>query len=389
MSGFYAKGENFDRLFINQQQFADQFLGNQIYTWGAVNSGELGSNAATARSSPGDVVAAAKSNSWNKLARSLGAIKTDGSLWVWGSNTTGRLGDGTTVNRSSPVTVAGGGVWVAASGGSTSMGIKNDGTLWCWGTGGTGAIGDNTTISKSSPVTTAGGGNNWTLVSTLSINSVCAAKSDGTVWCWGLGSFGRLGNGTTTNKSSPSQTLHPISNWRQIACADVISFALSTDGTLWSWGYGGVNGQLGDGTTINKSSPVTVLGGSNWKYVSAATQSAAAIKTDGTLWTWGNNNSGNLGDGTTINRSSPGTVAGGGTNWKIISGITFCMAGIKTDGSLWTWGQGTNGQLGTGTTSNGRSSPATVIASAINNWINVAGQTLQTGTNFMAIAQID
>jgi len=104
---------------------------------------------------------------------------------------------------------------------------------------------------------------------------------------------------------------------------------------LWTWG-GNSNGALGDNTTTNRSTPVTTFaGGTNWKQVSCGSFHTAAIKTDGTLWTWGfNTTNGQLGDNTTTNRSTPVTTFAGGTNWKQVSGGDRHTAAIKTSDDL-------------------------------------------------------
>jgi alpha-tubulin suppressor-like RCC1 family protein len=279
-------------------------------------------------------------------------------LWTWGFDRYGVLGDGTTTNRSSPGTTSGGGtIWRQVSCGEDFMAaIKTDGTLWTWGYNLNGELGTGTTTDRSSPGTTAGGGTNWKQVS-CGDNSTAAVKTDGTLWTWGNNQYGGLGDGTTTNRSSPGTTAGGGTNWKQVSCGDYSTAAVKTDGTLWTWGYN-LYGGLGTGNLTSRSSPGTTAGGgTNWKQVSVATWSAAAIKTDGTLWTWGANADGQL--GTTVSRSSPGTTAGGGTNWKQVSmGYANRAAAIKTDGTLWTWGSSLWGELGDGNRTS-RSSPGT------------------------------
>ena len=254
---------------------------------------------------------------------------TQGTLWTWGLTT------------SSPVTVVGGGTtWNQVSVGfESNAAIKTDGTLWTWGVNNFGQLGDGTTTSRSSPGTVAGGGTNWSQVTTNSYTSVigvvAAIKTDGTLWTWGANFSGALGNNTTINRSSPGTTAGGGTNWKQVSAGGYYSTmtAIKTDGTLWTWGNN-ITGQLGDGTTTTRSSPGTTAGGgTNWSQVSVGQfiPNVAAIKTDGTLWTWGYNQTyGGLGDGTTIDRSSPGTVAGGGTNWSQISVGIATTAAIQT-----------------------------------------------------------
>ncbi len=303
---------------------------------------------------------------------------TTPQLWGWGYNALGRLGDGTTTSRLSPVTTAGGGtnwkqVACAYSGASA---IKTDGTLWGWGSNLFGQLGDGTTSNRSSPVTVAGSGTNWKQVA-RGENHTAAIKTDGTLWAWGKNGNGTVGDGTISHRSSPVTTAGGGTNWKQVEAGSNHTAAIKTDGTLWTWGSN-IVGALGNGTTTARSSPGTTAGGgTNWKQVATGYYSSMAIKTDGTLWTWGNNDSGQLGDGTTTSRSSPGTTAGGGTNWKQVEAGEFNhTVAIKTDGTLWGWGLNGSGQLGDGATSN-RSSPVTVAGGGTN-WKQVAAGSIYT-----------
>jgi alpha-tubulin suppressor-like RCC1 family protein len=140
-------------------------------------------------------------------------------------------------------------------------------------------------------------------------------------------------------------------------------------------------GNLGTGNTTNRSSPVqTVAGGTNWKQVQVGKHSAGAIKNDGTLWVWGRNDYGNIGDNTTTHRSSPVQTISGGTNWKEISIKDTQCGAIKTDGTLWMWGFNGQGQLGTNDTTN-RSSPVQTVAAGTN-WKSVNSGLAATGIYF-------
>jgi len=302
---------------------------------------------------------------------------SDGGLWLWGHNGYGALGDTTITHRSSPVqTVAGGTNWKQVAGGAYhTAAIKTDGTLWTWGQNNYGQLGDNTATAKSSPVQTLAGGINWKQVAGGKYHTA-AIKTDGTLWLWGYNgplNGGALGDNTATSKSSPIQTVAGGTNWKLVANGFYHTAAIKTDGTLWTWGSN-TYGNLGDNTVANKSSPVqTVAGGTNWKLVACGKSFTTAIKTDGTLWTWGYNTTGQLGDNTVANKSSPVQTVSGGTNWKLVSGGQYHTASIKTDGTLWTWGYNFYGNLGDNTVGSSaqKSSPVQTVSGGTN-WKQVA-----------------
>jgi alpha-tubulin suppressor-like RCC1 family protein len=352
-----------DDILIRREYFSD----GTLWGWGRNNNGALGDN--TTANKPSPVQTIAGGTNWKQVAGGLwhsALIKTDGTMWVCGYNDYGQLGTNNTTTYSSPIqTVVGGNSWKkVACGRKYTVAIKTDGTLWSCGYNTNGELGDGTRTHKSSPIQTVAGGNNWVSVSSFN-NHTAAIKSNGTLWLWGR-NLGQLGDNTNNSSSSPIQTVSGGSNWVQVACGGNHTAAVKTDGTLWMWGTCGY-GQLGDNTTTSKSSPVqTIAGGTNWKQVSCGNSHTAAIKTNGTLWTWGDNYwaNGQLGDNTTIKKSSPIQTAAGGTNWKQVACGATSTAAIKTDGSLWTWGNNSYGQLGnnTATTNVGISSPIQTIA---------------------------
>jgi alpha-tubulin suppressor-like RCC1 family protein len=254
----------------------------------------------------------------------IAAIKTDGTLWTWGFNNHGQLGQnlGTGTNTSSPGTVAGGGTtWVSVSRGAgyATAAIKSDGTLWTCGYGYAGATARGATADITSFVTVAGGGTTWSSVATGYMH-ILAIKTDGTLWTCGYNRYGQLGDGTATSKTSFNTVSGGGTTWKQVAGGLYHSAAVKTDGTLWTWGYNNY-GNLGNNSTANTSSPGTVAGGgTTWASLAPSSRGmAAAIKTDGTLWMWGQNTYGGLGNGSTNNSSSPNTVAGGGTTWSQVA----------------------------------------------------------------------
>jgi len=242
-------------------------------------------------------------------------------LWTWGIGTSGQLGNNNTANRSTPVTTfAGGTNWKQISNGGThTAAIKTDGTLWTWGASASAQLGVNDGNTRSTPVTTFVGGNNWKQVSSGNAHTA-AIKTDGTLWIWGLGLNVQLGVNDTTDRSTPVTTFIGGNNWKQVSCGGSHTAAIKTDGTLWTWGLG-TSGQLGIIPTATRSTPVTTfIGGTNWKQVSCGGSHTAAIKTDGTLWTWGANGAGQLGTNDINDRSIPVTTFIGGTNWNQVRG---------------------------------------------------------------------
>ena len=294
------------------------------------------------------------------------------SLFTWGLNSSGQLGTNNNITRSIPVTTfAGGTTWRQVSAGREhSAAIKTDGSLWTWGNGSDGKLGTNDTITRSTPVTTLAGGNTWKSVAG-GMGHTAAIKTDGTLWSWGDGGGGRLGTNNTATRITPVTTFVGGNSWKSVAVGRAFSIAIKSDGSLWTWGAN-LFGELGTNDLTSRFTPVTTFaGGNNWKSVSCGLDLIAAIKTDGSLWTWGRNNSGQLGINNTANRSTPVTTFAGGTNWKSVVGGYEHAAAIKTDGSLWTWGAGGNGQLGINNTAN-RSTPVTTFAGGTN-WKQVFG----------------
>ena len=316
-----------------------------------------------------------RSNKWIGLdGRLLRRDSYTRELWTWGWNNYGELGDNTVNHKySSPVTTAGGGTnWCSISGGYHSKGaIKTDGTLWTWGRNSYGQLGDGTTSNRSSPGTTVWGGTNWCQVDITRFFSA-AIKTDGTLWTWGYNNCGQLGTGTTTSRSSPGTTTGGGTNWCFVSVSKGGIFghtiALKTDGTLWAWGTG-LFGRLGDGAQCNRSSPVISSdAGTNWCAASAGCGFSLGLKTDGTLWSWGKNSEGQLGAGFTGNTVSNPTMIGSGTDWSKITTGRDHSAAIKTDGTLWTWGCNAFGVLGDGSYYN-TSMPNTTIGGGTN-WSN-------------------
>jgi alpha-tubulin suppressor-like RCC1 family protein len=242
--------------------------------------------------------------------------------------------------------------------------------LWSWGSNYVGGLGLGTSGAgtyKSSP-NQVGALTTWSTISNGAWHGT-SIKTDGTLWSWGGNAQGQLGLGNTTNYSSPKQ-VGALTNWLIISAGGYANLAVKTDGTLWSWGVN-TNGQLGLGNTTNYSSPKQVGALTTWSKVSKGHQNhSAAVRTDGTIWTWGRNSYGQLGLGNTTYVSSPAQV-GALTNWLNVSCGNYHTIATKTDGTLWSWGRCNVGQLGNGSSGPAayRSSPNQVGGATT--WLNV------------------
>ena len=257
------------------------------------------------------------------------------------------------------------GYWIKQGQWPTAGNVKNFGGLWSWGRGLVGALGLGNTTSYSSPKQ-VGSLTTWLDIAGGTYTGI-ATKTDGTLWSWGQNDLGQLGLGNLTYYSSPKQ-IGALTNWSKVSIGPFRQVsAIKTDGTLWSWGSKNA-GALGLGNLTYYSSPKQVGSLTNWLNISCGRYSfTLATKTDGTLWAWGYNLQGQLGLGNRTNYSSPKQV-GALTTWSNISGGYNCSLATKTDGTLWSWGNNTYGQLGLGNTTN-YSSPKQV--GALTNWSKV------------------
>ena len=329
-----------------------------LWAWGSNADGQLGDGTTTAKNSPVQT----GSDKWVSVAAGsfhTVAIKSDGTLWAWGANADGQLGDGTGIIRTSPVQISTDNIWVSVVAGSShTVALKSDGTLWAWGWNGYGQLGDGTEMDKFSPVQIGADGK-WEHIAAGYAHTV-AIKSDGTLWAWGYNYAAQLGDGTTMNKSSPEQ-IGTDNTWVSVAAGTYHTVAVKADGTLWAWGYNGY-GELGDGGTTNHSSSPEKIGtDSTWASVAAGSDHTLALKSDGTLWAWGDNRDGQLGsdDGTTTQRTSPKQL-GTDSTWASVAAGGSHTAAVKSDGTLLSWGDNGWGQVGDATTTD-RHSPVQIF----------------------------
>jgi alpha-tubulin suppressor-like RCC1 family protein len=365
----------------------------RIWVWGNNGNAQLGTNDTVTRSSPTQIGGLIwKSITIGADNGSLLATKTDNTLWSWGYNGDGQSGQNDTINRSSPVQIGTDTNWSQTLGDYYSAwAIKSNGTLWAWGQNSYGQLGTNNTTSYSSP-TQVGTGTNWAAIPWVTKNSAwchaLATKTDGTLWMWGFNTFDELGlgGGDTANRSSPIQ-VGALTNWPQTRQKMSIGWAytmiIKTNGTLWGWGANwNPGGNLGlNSTTIYTKSPIQVGALTDWATIACGRQQSIAVKTNGTLWSWGLNDNGQLGQNDRIDRSSP-TQVGTDTNWAYAQiGQNFGIA-VKTNGTLWAWGKNTEGQLGQNNVTY-RSSPVQIGSDAT--WASSYERLSSSGTSALVI----
>ncbi|HYO59410.1 MAG TPA: RCC1 repeat-containing protein, partial [Archangium sp.] len=382
--------------------------------WGRNESGQLGRGNTSSLSTPpgtpvdlgGAMAFQVATGAWHTCA-----LPSSGEPRCWGRNTHGQLGLGHTYNLGDNEPPSGDALTTplppqvvetfqsaatVGSGGSLAclvqaMDPQASGLFFSW-TANTGTLSTATTASDTSQVRwTAPSCVPWGTTPTVTVTisnslgrslshsfsvtgvSLCAnleatvlaggndhssaLKQDGTVWAWGYNGYGQLGDGTTTRRTSPVQV--PILDGvTSIAAGSFHTLALRQDGTVWAWGHN-TYGQLGDGTTTHRSTPAPVWSIGGITAVAGGSYHGLALHQDGTIWTWGYNYNGQLGDGTTTIRYTPVKVPG-------LDGVTALAAGyyhtvaLRQDGTVWAWGQNTYGQLGIGAGGSNRLSPVQV-----------------------------
>ncbi len=325
---------------------------NTIWSWGDNAKGQLGSGGEFFFSRP---VRIESLNNVKQVAASKDftiAVKEDGTLWAWGNNNNGQLGDGTKVNSYSPVQVKGiSDVEKVAAGINHVLALKKDGTVWAWGSNLCGELGDGTYVTKQVPTQVQGINNAKDIAAGNSFS--IAIKKNGSVWLWGNSEYGEDDDPTYENKSIPVE-IKDFNSAKMVTAGYDHGLALRVDRSVWAWGSNSY-GQFGYSPTdseLQKRKAVRVLGISDIIQVSAGYGHNIALKKDGTVVGWGNNDYGQL--GVNINEKSYSIYSKLAIRdfvdvAAVIAGNNHSFA-IKNDGTLWAWGDNSLGQLGTNNT---------------------------------------
>jgi len=322
------------------------------------------------------------------------ALSPDGSqVWSWGNNGYNQLGDGTSTSRSTPALVKTGsstyltGIDEVAAGGIFSMALGASGSLWAWGNNTYGQLGNGNKTQQKFAVQALQSGTNPMTSPIKSV--VCgyvhtvALCDDGSVWCWGRNTYSSLGSGNTTDSMSPVRVKTSgstyLTNVVNVTANYYHNLAIKSDGSLWGWGLNSY-GQLGIGSLINSFYAVQITGSSATNpviAVAAGCASSMALKKDGSVWVWGDNNKGEIGNGTTSTtmQTTPSQVMSSGAI-PFLNAVGIAVAGdlntystcfaVTNDGAVWAWGFNYYGSIGNGTSTSPDhySYPVQVMSSA-------------------------
>jgi alpha-tubulin suppressor-like RCC1 family protein len=319
--------------------------------WGDNENGQLGDGTTTNTTTP---VAVSELNS-HITALSAGefescALTSEGEAECWGFNGDGQLGDGTTTSTTEPVAVSdlGAGVKEISTGGFHTCAVTSAGAARCWGSGEAGALGDGTTTNTTTPVTVSGLSSGVTAISAGEFDT-CALTSAGAVKCWGDDENGQLGNGTTGFTTTPVSVIGLGSGVIAISAGHVHNCALTSAGAARCWGSND-HGQLGDGTTTDASEPVSVVGlSSGVTAISAGNAHTCALTSAGAAKCWGDDEFGQLGDDSLTNTTEPVAVTGLSSGVTAISAGLWDTCAVTSIGAAKCWGDGEVGALGDGT----------------------------------------
>ncbi len=322
-----------------------------VKCWGSNQDGRLGDGTSTERVRPVDVLSLTAGVAKIAVGSDhVCALTNGGAVKCWGRNSAGQLGDGATVSRNSPVSVLGlgSGVISIAAGGEQTCALMTTGGVKCWGANANGQVGDNTTTMRTSPVDVTGLASGVVAVSAGGAHT-CALVSGGAMKCWGANAEGQLGDGSNSQSSTPVDVTG-VTNAAEIAAGGQHTCARTAAGALACWGFNS-QGQLGDGTTSSRNTPMSVSGfGGVATSLSAGQAHTCATTAVGGIRCWGRNDEGMVGDGTTIQRLLPADVLGLTGPATRVSAGSLNTCAVTGPGGAQCWGNNEFGQLGRGVT---------------------------------------
>ena len=285
------------------------------------------------------------------------ALDKNGMAWGWGTNTIGQLGDNTVTRKLTPVSVAGAVKTFCKISASVEAGrfvrtnavhtlaIDKNGRAWAWGANVWGRLGDGTLTNRLTPVSVGGTVKTFCEIGAGAGFSVSIDKY-GCAWGWGYNNYGQIGNNSNASSITPVSVAGAVKTFCKIFAGALHCHAIDKNGRAWGWGYNN-NGELGDNSTVSKLTPVSVAGAiKTFCEISSSRQHSVAIDKNGKVWSWGRNAVGALGDGTFVDKLTPVSLAGTNKTFcKIEADWGFSM-GIDKYGQVWGWGAGEHHRLG-------------------------------------------
>jgi alpha-tubulin suppressor-like RCC1 family protein len=328
-------------------------ISGSSFGWGDNSFGNLGINNQLTRFTPTSILGSTKTFchiSTGITGRHSVAIDKNGQAWGWGNNSQGQIGNNSTINRSTPVSVAGGVKTFCkiSAGANYTLAIDKNGRAWGWGNNSLGRLGDTSITARCTPVSVAGAVKTFCQITAGGGTSHVIDKN-GRAWGWGENGVGQIGDNSITSRTTPVSVAGAVKTFCKISTGNEHTLAIDKNGRLWSWGWN-IFGQLGTNNTINRVTPVSILGAvKTFCEISSGQFHSAAIDKNGRAWGWGNNNSGELGDNSVSSRLTPVSVRGAvKTFCKISTGDLHTIA-IDKNNNVWSWGNNQDGQLGDGT----------------------------------------
>ncbi|GAB2588879.1 chromosome condensation regulator RCC1 [Paractinoplanes abujensis] len=383
-----------------------------LYCWGTNAQGQLGIGSTTPASSSTPLQVAG--SGWTAVA--LGAQHACGlqgsTLSCWGNGSFNRLGQLNSTSYSSPMTVLG--TWAAVTAGADhTCALTLISQLYCWGFGGSGRLGGGTASSTTTGPAPVGTATTWRSISAGAAHT-CGTRTDNSLYCWGANNWGQVGDGGVTDQLSPVKI--GASVWSAVAPGEIANHtcAIRTDGTLWCWGVTGLPlflptrigtgttwhqaatgdqflcairdagalycfgqqnaGRLGAGDNVNHflPTPVTTTAGTTFSEVTAGSYHACAVGTDTTMWCWGSASYGQTGQGNNIQQNSPVQIMNPATGWTSVSAGALYTCAVRSDSTMYCWGQNAFGEMGQGVQGTPQTTPVAVTSPAATGWVQVS-----------------
>ena len=336
--------------------------GGAAYCWGYDGDGQVG-NGSTSAAVP---LPAAVSGGLSFAALSAGywatcGIASSGPAYCWGANVTGLFGNGSQTNSLTPVPAASGLALAALyQGDQHTCGLTPGGAAYCWGWNRYGQLGNGSTTDSPVPAAVSGGLTFATISTSGPADHTCGVTTGGSAYCWGFNRSGQIGAPTSGVCTLPLDRKGTVPcAWAPVAVSGGLTFTavsagyshtcgIATGGAAYCWGDNSA-GELGDGTTTNRSMPVAVAGGLTFTAVSVGLRASCGLAPSGAAYCWGTNAHGDLGDGTNITRTTPVAVLGA-ISFVTVGVGSGQVCGLTAGGTAYCWGENLRGQLGNGTT---------------------------------------